>query len=461
MPRTAAERTAASTIHDVVLAAQVRHQNRATSISSAHLPKIWCPLKSVRLCSTVRCSCKAPITATTRAIESRVRSHAPAVEDCHQRESRLIRGLAAIACLIVAPIACAGQQIVSASGKWLALSMDPSSTAACGVTRAGAVACWSFGGSGGERSDMLNPGSLQHPHVVARVNHAVGVAVAESFACAWTVTGEVWCWGANDAAQLGDSTHISRDEPRRVHTRVAAAQVGVSGDGFACLLSKEGRAYCWGSGLYGRIDPRTVNGGVVVPTPVAGEHQFKAISVGPDSHVCAVDRDAIVWCWGENGAGQVSATPTLGIDSLPESTYIRVPVSVQPARRFTRIASGNSFTCALDVEGSASCWGNNGDASLGVGDTRAHTGVQSVRTDEKFVSIDAGFRWTCGTTSALRLVCWGLRDVGRPPARESNHIALPTLVAQIGSPSGVAIGGRASCVLDRVGTIRCWTRIIR
>jgi alpha-tubulin suppressor-like RCC1 family protein len=399
--------------------------------------------------------------ATIRASESKVRSHAPALEHCYRREPRLVRGLAAIAWLIVAPIACAGQQVVSASGKWLALSLDPSSTAACGATSAGAVACWSVGGTAGERSELLNLGSLQHPHVVPKVNHAVGVAVAESFACAWTVIGEVWCWGTNDAAQLGDSTHVSRDEPRRVHTRVFAAQVGVSGDGFACLLSREGRAYCWGSGLYGRINPATVNGGVVVPTPVAGEHQFKAISVGSDSHVCAIDHDGIVWCWGENGAGQVSAAPTPGIDSIPESTYIRVPVGVQPAHRFAHIASGNSFTCALDIEGATSCWGGNGDASLGVGDTKDHAGVQAVRTSEKFISIDAGFRWTCGTTSASRLVCWGLRDVRQNPVG-SSRLALPTpFPQQRGSLSGIAIGGYGSCVLDRAGTIRCWNRASR
>ncbi len=372
----------------------------------------------------------------------------PTFDRFSRREPRFVLQLVSVACAIIAPIACAGQPVTAASGKWLALSMDPGSPAACGITNAGAVALLELLGAGpGEQSALMKFGSLQNPRVVPNIDRAVGVAVAETFACAWNVRGEVWCWGANDSGQLGDSTLVSRAEPHRVHARVAAAHVGVSSDGYACLLSTEGRAYCWGSGRDGQLGQGRTDGPILVPTPVAGEHQFKSISVGPDSHVCAIDGNGAVWCWGDNGSGQVSASTTQG--------NVHMPTRIDAEQRFDQVASGNSFTCALSVGGQASCWGYNRDASLGVGDTAAHSSVQLVRTTEKFLSISAGFRWTCGTTSSLHLVCWGMSD-------EGHRVALPAPVPQGGGRlTEMAIGGRATCVLDRDGTIRCWTRARR
>ncbi len=383
---------------------------------------------------------------------------APPFERHSWRESRIVRRLVTIAFTIAAPIACGGQQIViSPTGNWRSLSMDPSSSAACGVTRAGSVACWSLGGGLGERSEIMKFGSVQHPHVVQNIDGAVGVAVAETFACAWSARGEIWCWGANDAGQLGDSTLAWRAVPRRVHTRVAVARVGVSSDGYACLLSTERRAYCWGAAIDGQLgNGRTDTAAVLVPTVVAGDHRFSSLSVGPDSHVCGVDYDGVIWCWGENDYGQASATlqsitPTTGVSA-------RVPVRVESKQRFKQVASGASFTCALDLAGGSTCWGYNHNASLGVGDTLDHAGLQRVRTDEKFVSIDAGFRLVCGTTMSLHLLCWGLSDV---VSGSLKHIDLPTPVAQESSLSGVSIGARASCVLDSSGAIRCWSRARR
>jgi len=58
-------------------------------------------------------------------------------------------------------------------------------------------------------------------------------------------TGQIYCWGANDAGQLGDQTTDGRYSPRQVFGITDAASVA-SGYDFTCALLKTGAVQCWG-----------------------------------------------------------------------------------------------------------------------------------------------------------------------------------------------------------------------
>lgn len=378
----------------------------------------------------------------------------PPFERLRRGPSRPTRVLLVLVAALSTPLVSVSQTVTPVGGPWRSLSLDPSSDVACGVTRVGGVACWTTGTDAREQKTFMRVGTVKHPRVVPHLDQIAGVAVAETFACAWRASGEIWCWGANDSGQLGDSTRVSRAEPRRVRTSVAAAYVGVSADGYACLLSSDGRVYCWGSGSDGQLGNGRTEGAVLVPTLVAGEHRFKSISVGADSHVCAIDGAGIVWCWGENGSGQAAG-------STPGAT-IRTPQRVDAAQRFEHVSSGNSFTCAVDVRGQASCWGYNRDASLGVGDTTDHLGVQAVRSAVTFTSLIAGFRRVCATTASSQLVCWGLNDDGQIQTGGPKRVVLPTSSPlENARVSALGVGGRSTCILDHAWTIRCWSHSAR
>ena len=65
--------------------------------------------------------------------------------------------------------------------------------------------------------------------------------------------------------------------------------------------------------------------------------KYKAISSGAN-HVCAIAMDGSIMCWGDDSHGQVSDRPTRGV--------------------FTEISSGDNHTCALRDDGAAICWGS-------------------------------------------------------------------------------------------------------
>ena len=67
------------------------------------------------------------------------------------------------------------------------------------------------------------------------------------------------------------------------------------------------------------------------------------------------------YCWGYNSAGQ------LGDGTLTDRSS---PVQVFGSRlRFTQIAAGREFTCALSRSASVYCWGENDYGQMGNGTT--------------------------------------------------------------------------------------------
>lgn len=84
---------------------------------------------------------------------------------------------------------------------------------ACARFKDGTVACWgdnSYGQLGigpPEDKRILSPQSL------AAIRDAVQISVGEQHACALTRQHELYCWGANDRGQLGD-TRMSGQPPR-------------------------------------------------------------------------------------------------------------------------------------------------------------------------------------------------------------------------------------------------------
>ena len=71
-------------------------------------------------------------------------------------------------------------------------------------------------------------------------------------------------------------------------------------------------------------------------------------------HSCAVHLDGTVSCWGDNQAGQ------LGLPVEPTQSLHPVPEKIPGLTGVKQIASaGAFFTCALWEDSSARCWGSS------------------------------------------------------------------------------------------------------
>jgi alpha-tubulin suppressor-like RCC1 family protein len=197
------------------------------------------------------------------------------------------------------------------------------------------------------------------------------VSAGDFSTCARTSDSAAWCWGDNRHGQLGDGTTTDRHRPRRVRqaggTPLADVVAVSAGSGFACAVTSGGAVWCWGDNGYGQLGNGVTSGGDHPVRVRWGDGEFlegaTAVSTA-DGHACARTSDGAAWCWGNDYRGQ------LGDGTSTEDPMLAVRVTRAdgaPLADVTTVSAGGydpqigdvSQTCASTSDGAAWCWGGN------------------------------------------------------------------------------------------------------
>jgi alpha-tubulin suppressor-like RCC1 family protein len=280
--------------------------------------------------------------------------------------------------------------------------------------------------------------------LVAGLAHVAAIAAGGVHSCAVTRAGKTWCWGSNNAAQLGDG--LSPDDGGRFFAPVPVPVSGpdepitalAAGWVHTCGLSATGKVWCWGLRLSDLDEPKFA----AVPMRIPGlPAPVMAISSG-GVHMCALTSAGDIWCWarfndrGEVGDGSVAdRVGPVAVHGLPG-----------PA---TAIAAGGHHTCALLPAREVWCWGDNVVGQLGTGqvDENPHplpARVAGLPSD--IASIAAGGGHTCAVTVVGAVWCWGNNWVGQLGNGRIDSLPQPVPQQVVGLPGPVSrvVGSEAS-----------------
>jgi len=265
------------------------------------------------------------------------------------------------------------------------------------------------------------------------------------YTCGFLSEGPGYCWGDNAVGQGGNGVVSSIDSaPTPITGFVLFTQID-AGQGHTCGLVPGGDAYCWGVSDDGALGSDTTTRSAN-PVPVAGGLKFKQISAGFNS-TCALTLAGAAYCWGSNGFGQ------LGRDTSDTQT----PVAVATNLRFTTIAVGQYYACAIDVVGGAGyCWGANTYGNLGTTDTTSRVGPKLVAGGLHFKAIDAASFHTCAVTTNAAAYCWGAGQLGLLGNGAKDDHPTPTPVSGNHQFSSVTVGANHSCGLSVDLFLFCW-----
>jgi alpha-tubulin suppressor-like RCC1 family protein len=213
----------------------------------------------------------------------------------------------------------------------------------------------------------------------------------------------------------------------------------------------------------------------------------RIVSIGAGTDfTCVLHDTGEVRCWGRNDVGQLGRGTS---DTLAHPEEARVALS----ERAVALSVGREHACALTKEGDAFCWGDDRMAESGAKDSAercsdfgmsapCRTRPARVASDQRFRSIAAGFRQSCGITIEQRVFCWGdvfamdeERDtLGLDRCGPRGYVAwcrrLPAMVPVFTSTQGgkpylalfdtLAIGAFASCGIAQ-GYTYCWGHGVR
>lgn len=355
-----------------------------------------------------------------------------------------------------------------------ALSAAPSSTHAatpvvtdvsaggyhtCALKSDKTIWCWGKGDYG-----QLGNGSKSESYVpVKALTDAIFLSAGGDHTCAVKTAGTVWCWGRGSSGQLGANDTNDRPTPVKVVNLSAVARVSTGG-GHTCAVKKDATVWCWGANFYGQLGDGSGNPGKQSSFPVKAKNldAVRDVRTGA-AHTCAIKVNGSVWCWGSNSYGKLGI-PRSDHTSLPT----RVSGFVAAAANISLGSSGligqpvgNAFngyhTCAVLVNTTTWCWGQNEYGQLGIGEDRNDKRSPVKLAGFLAVSVGTGAFYSCARKANRSVWCWGLGDSGQLGDGAGKSKRLPTQVVGITNAVSISVGGYHACALTGGGArVWCW-----
>ena len=298
----------------------------------------------------------------------------------------------------------------------------------------------------------------------------IAISAGTAHTCAVTGAGGIKCWGSNTFGTLGDGTQSNPFQPTPVNVvgLSSGASAVAAGGSHTCALGDEpvpgtgGGVKCWGNNLLGSLGTTTQELCGSSPTPcstvpvdVSGLSNGVAAITAGSAHTCALTTTGGVQCWGWGNDGQLG-------NGKNSSSIIPVDV-VGLDSGVVAIAAGHRHTCAITVETSVKCWGNNQDGQLGDGTTTQRTTPVDVCADaacmgplSDMVGVSAGDFHTCALAAGGDVLCWGFGGLGQLGDGTTGTRATPAGVTGLGNGVTISAGGQHTCVLTSASGAKCW-----
>jgi alpha-tubulin suppressor-like RCC1 family protein len=261
-------------------------------------------------------------------------------------------------------------------------------------------------------------------------------------------------WGSFFGGRAGNFD--TQTSPVAMTVPGPVAEVGTSNSTEYALL-KDGSLYAWGLGTQGQLgDGRTENS-FAKPVRVRFPEGVKIASIPTDvmpyDSALAVDTEGHAWGWGNNGGGELC----LG-NTRTYLTPVRLPLS-----HVTALA-GASNHALYDANGTVYACGQNVEGDLGTGSGRSTSTPVKVPglSGSSVIKLVAAFANSGALLSNGEYFDWGYDaggQLGNGPARRSSdvpvRVKLPHPVTQVAQGGSIWNNGQTLVMLSD-GSLWAW-----
>eukprot|EP00944_MAST-04C_sp_MAST-4C-sp1_P002735 g2735.t1 len=249
--------------------------------------------------------------------------------------------------------------------------------------------------------------------------------------CALLNTSKVKCWGAGSLGRLGYGDSKNRgDGPNQMGRNLPNVTLNssvhdiVAGGFHTCAVMADTRkAKCWGSDFYGLLGYADVRARGLRPNEVKnlpnidlGSSKQVAQMVVGGFHTCALLVDGNATCWGLGKEGQLGRSVGLKSIDIGQKKPNKPNVNLGQSKYAVKMVAGLYHTCALLNDGKTKCWGANHNGQLGVMDgSKMGDELASINlgTGKTVVKLAAGGYHTCAILNDGNAKCWGLGNRGQ------------------------------------------------
>lgn len=270
----------------------------------------------------------------------------------------------------------------------------------CGIVADGALYCW-----GSSRNQGLpDPGTSIASDVPVRVDldQPVKQVVTggsegfDTYTCALTTAGAVFCWGTNGWGQLGNGTLNNSAVPVQVSLPSGQYRSLTAASDGTCALAEEGAAYCWGSNDVGKFGIEDTTLVQATPVPVSGGFAWHDLALGSDN-ACGIREGGQVYCWGGYWP------EWLGIDADTSTTF---PLPVLGAPALDSVTLSGWHQCGIGIDEVTYCWGQNFNIGVATTDTLIPSPIP-LESPPRFTSLHSLYKPTFALGSDGKGYWWG------------------------------------------------------
>lgn len=176
----------------------------------------------------------------------------------------------------------------------------------CAVGNVGDAVCWGSdrGGQRGDGAGVTAPSAAETPIALGdpvQPVTALAAAFRGTHACA-VRAGGLWCWGDGNAYALGTGDDVDRFAPTAVTMPAGAQWSAITAGARATCGIHAGALYCWGTNDARQLGVASVNP-ISRPRQIDAGPGWTAVSAGT-THACGIKAGAL-YCWGLSRFGAI------------------------------------------------------------------------------------------------------------------------------------------------------------
>ena len=331
------------------------------------------------------------------------------------------------------------------------------------------------------------------PTPITGLTNITNIDIMASAAIALDSNKNVWFWGQNQNAILGNDNTNTTTAPASSNYYMRPTQItdlsnmtAIASSAGGCIsLDTSKRVWFWGSNSNGQLGNGNTNTGTapttynynMKPTRITALTNISAISSNVQGSSIALDSSGFVWFWGYNGLGGMGQLGNGNTNSAtPPSTsnFFMAPTKITGLSNITNISNGCYGCLAIDSSKNVWFWGSTG-GQLGNGNTNTATAPPTLNyymtptkiTDlSNITAVSIGINACLAIDSSKNVWFWGRNATGQLGNGNTNTTAAPstlnyymtpTQITGLSNITAITINFMNSCLaLDASGFVWFW-----
>lgn len=305
-------------------------------------------------------------------------------------------------------------------------------THSCALSDAGIVKCWGRGtmgqlGNGSTTGAGATVASMGNALITVPQGPFEDISSLMDHSCGVLMNGQMYCWGAGVAKQIGNGSSTNVLNPVQVIQGGAFVESVSVGATASCALTDIQGIHCWGGNTFGELGQENTSGVYTTlssaPAIDLGTGELALKVAAAKNHICALLTNNEVKCWGLNSSGQLGSGSTINLGDGAGEMGDSLPTVDFGLSQVEDLVSGGSNSCVILASGALKCWGRGVVGALGNGGT-SHIGISPGQMGNnltavplgmigKVTSVGIGTDFICAVEDGRRVKCWGANTAGQ------------------------------------------------